>query len=192
MGGRYEFFNAGSDGRSFRDEELEEEDVWSVVMDTKDSTSKVTSYVTSSCSVSSTSTVKRFPTASRMIPRPNNSSHEIDLTQKSSAPVRIPDWSKIYGKNPTKGYDGGYSYGCGGGGGYGQATTVSNSEGFDGIFGDDDDDDDHIPPHEWIAKKLSMSQISSFSVCEGVGRTLKGRDLSKVRNAVLTRTGLLE
>ncbi|XP_039131303.1 uncharacterized protein LOC120267688 isoform X2 [Dioscorea cayenensis subsp. rotundata] len=63
---------------------------------------------------------------------------------------------------------------------------------------DDDDDDDEeedsekVPPHEWLAKKLARSQISSFSVCEGAGRTLKGRDLSRVRNAVLTRTGFLE
>ncbi|XP_039140065.1 uncharacterized protein LOC120277334 [Dioscorea cayenensis subsp. rotundata] len=55
-----------------------------------------------------------------------------------------------------------------------------------------EDEDCKVPPHEWIAKKLARSQISSFSVCEGVGRTLKGRDLSKVRNAVLTRTGFLE
>lgn len=45
-----------------------------------------------------------------------------------------------------------------------------------------------IPPHEWIARKTG----SSFSVCEGAGRTLKGRDLSRVRNAVLTKTGFLE
>lgn len=66
-------------------------------------------------------------------------------------------------------------------------------------YGDDDDDDDDgededdmIPPHEWIARKLARSQISSFSVCEGIGRTLKGRDLSKVRNAILTKTGFIE
>jgi len=78
---------------------------------------------------------------------------------------------------------------------------------------DDDDDDDHgvmndagdsdedededeynykLPPHEIISRRLARSQISSFSVFEGVGRTLKGRDLSKVRNAVLIRTGFLE
>ncbi|KAI3810049.1 hypothetical protein L1987_19656 [Smallanthus sonchifolius] len=57
------------------------------------------------------------------------------------------------------------------------------------------DDDDHgnmMPPHEWIAQKLARNQISSFSVCEGAGRTLNGRDLSRVRNAVLTKTGFLE
>ncbi|KAE8646053.1 hypothetical protein Csa_016442 [Cucumis sativus] len=49
-----------------------------------------------------------------------------------------------------------------------------------------------VPPHELIAKRLARAQISSFSVFEGAGRTLKGRDLSKVRNAVLTKTGFLE
>ncbi|CAN4097183.1 unnamed protein product [Withania somnifera] len=49
-----------------------------------------------------------------------------------------------------------------------------------------------MPPHEWLAKRLGRRQISSFSVCEGVGRTLKGRDLSRVRNAILTKTGFLE
>ncbi|XP_042478028.1 uncharacterized protein LOC122059359 [Macadamia integrifolia] len=187
MAGGYDFFKVGSSGRSFRDEDFEEEDVWSVVMDIKEPTSndrkpKDTSHISS---VSSTPTLKRFPTASRMIPRANNSSHEAKLIQKSSAPVNIPDWSKIYGKNPTKGSDGGYSYGYGGG--------YILSGGLDRIVGDDDEDEeDLIPPHEWISKKLWMSQISSFSVCEGVGRTLKGRDLSKVRNAVLTRTGFLE
>ncbi|PPD74089.1 hypothetical protein GOBAR_DD28980 [Gossypium barbadense] len=36
--------------------------------------------------------------------------------------------------------------------------------------------------------RLARNQISSFSVFEGVGRKLKGRDLKKVRNAVLTKT----
>ncbi|KAM0943789.1 putative senescence regulator S40 [Dioscorea sansibarensis] len=59
--------------------------------------------------------------------------------------------------------------------------------------GDDDEEgSEKVPPHEWLAKKLARTQISSFSVCEGVGRTLKGRDLSRVRNAVLARTGFLE
>ncbi|KAK9124261.1 hypothetical protein Sjap_013863 [Stephania japonica] len=43
-----------------------------------------------------------------------------------------------------------------------------------------------IPPHEYLAK----SQMgSSFSVREGFGRTLKGRDLSRVRDAIWEKTG---
>ncbi|CAM8898407.1 unnamed protein product [Rhodiola kirilowii] len=56
----------------------------------------------------------------------------------------------------------------------------------------DDEEDEMMPPHEWIAKRLARSHISSSSVCEGAGRTLKGRDLSRVRNAVLTKTGFIE
>ncbi|RYQ98749.1 hypothetical protein Ahy_B07g086526 [Arachis hypogaea] len=45
-----------------------------------------------------------------------------------------------------------------------------------------------LPPHEFIARRLARSQISAFSVLEDVGRTLKVIDLSKVRNAVVTKT----
>ncbi|MFS7934021.1 putative senescence regulator S40 [Helianthus anomalus] len=56
---------------------------------------------------------------------------------------------------------------------------------------DDDDDDGHmVPPHEYIARRLATS---STSMCEeGVRRTLKGRDLNKLRNAIWTKTGFLE
>ncbi|KZV37173.1 hypothetical protein F511_15093 [Dorcoceras hygrometricum] len=47
-------------------------------------------------------------------------------------------------------------------------------------------------PHEYLAGKLASTQIASFSMRGGVGRTVKGRDLSKTRNAVLTKTGFLE
>jgi len=55
---------------------------------------------------------------------------------------------------------------------------------------DDDDDDnedggDWLPPHEFLAK----TRMASFSVHEGVGRTLKGRDLSRVRNAIFEKFG---
>ncbi|KAL6195765.1 hypothetical protein ACLB2K_031383 [Fragaria x ananassa] len=50
----------------------------------------------------------------------------------------------------------------------------------------DDDDED-----EWSAGSVRMARtrIASFSVHEGVGRTLKGRDLSRVRNAIWEKTG---
>ncbi|PKU68203.1 uncharacterized protein LOC110103363 [Dendrobium catenatum] len=58
---------------------------------------------------------------------------------------------------------------------------------------DDDDeegeaDDEMLPPH-LIVKR---SHATSFSVFEGVGRTLKGRDLRRVRNAVFRKTGFLD
>ncbi|KAK8953285.1 hypothetical protein KSP40_PGU019123 [Platanthera guangdongensis] len=57
---------------------------------------------------------------------------------------------------------------------------------------DDEEEAEKIPPHELLARKMARSQISSSSVCEGAGRTLKGRDQRKVRDAVLTKTGFLE
>ncbi|CAI0540623.1 unnamed protein product [Linum tenue] len=36
---------------------------------------------------------------------------------------------------------------------------------------------------------MVRTRIASFSVHEGVGRTLKGRDLSRVRNAIWEKTG---
>ncbi|XP_006413123.2 uncharacterized protein LOC18029682 [Eutrema salsugineum] len=54
---------------------------------------------------------------------------------------------------------------------------------------DDDDDDENVSPEEYFMRR---SRSSSSSVMEGVGRKLKGRDLSKVRNAVLKQTGFLE
>ncbi|CAN1253193.1 hypothetical protein LINPERPRIM_LOCUS8253 [Linum perenne] len=42
-----------------------------------------------------------------------------------------------------------------------------------------------VPPHELLAR----TRIASFSVHEGIGRTLKGRDLSRVRNAIWEKTG---
>ncbi|KAJ3680122.1 hypothetical protein LUZ60_016400 [Juncus effusus] len=43
----------------------------------------------------------------------------------------------------------------------------------------DDEMEEIVPPHVIVAR----SHITSFSVLEGVGRTLKGRDLRRVRNA---------
>ncbi|CAL9193308.1 protein S40-1-like [Musa acuminata AAA Group] len=65
---------------------------------------------------------------------------------------------------------------------------------------DDDDDDsddneggrksDTIPPHLIVARRVADKM--AFSMCVGIGRTLKGRDLSQVRNSILRMTGFLE
>lgn len=58
---------------------------------------------------------------------------------------------------------------------------------------DEEEGDQMLPPHEIVARRSSAaSPFTSFSVLEGQGRTLKGRDLRRVRNAVLTRTGFLD
>lgn len=85
----------------------------------------------------------------------------------SSLPVNVPDWSKIlrgeYRENRRRDSLDDDSDGGGGGGGEGIP----------------------VPPHELLAR----TRIASFSVHEGRGRTLKGRDLSRVRNAIWEKTG---
>ncbi|KAL7243357.1 hypothetical protein ACSBR1_015700 [Camellia fascicularis] len=61
-------------------------------------------------------------------------------------------------------------------------------------FFDDDDDDDggeFAPPHVILGRRIYEGKMA-FSVCSGNGRTLKGRDLSQVRNSILRMTGFLE
>lgn len=188
--GRYNLYSQGSSGwTSMRNEEFQEEEIWGNFINERRELGSNSSRNKES---SSNFSPRRLPTAAKMIPRLNKSSnHEPKITQYS-APVNIPDWSKIYGTSTKKALwrddeNGDSSDGRG-------YYMVRNSTEFDeeGDDDDDDDEDEMMPPHEWIAKKLERSKISSFSVCEGVGRTLKGRDLSRVRNAILSKTGFLE
>lgn len=120
----------------------------------------------------------------RTMPRAIPVATESRTSHCSSAPVNIPDWSKIYRKSN------GMLDGSGSGSGsrsYGTRDMEEEEE-----EAEDEDEDGMVPPHEWIARKLARTQISSSSMCEGIGRTLKGRDLSRVRNAILTKTGFLE
>lgn len=173
---------------SMRNGDFQEGDVWGIISGSNSSTPMSSS----SSKESSNSTFRRLPTAAKMIPRLNNPIHEPPKLSQQSAPVSIPDWSKIYGRKQdsrkASNEDSSWS----------DVDDVPGGVTHDGGDSDGDDDDDDyddyakVPPHEWIARKLSRNQISSFSVFEGVGRTLKGRDLSRVRNAVLSKTGFLE
>lgn len=95
----------------------------------------------------------------------------------ASLPVNIPDWSKILGTE----------YGGRGSAGAAAARWPSDERGGDeecrGGLG-------WVPPHELLLCRERAA--ASFSVREGAGRTLKGRDLRRVRNAVLRRTGFLD
>lgn len=118
-----------------------------------------------------------------------SSSNETKMARQSSSPVKIPDWPEIYGKKATLGTsprNGSWVYD-------GNGSCIGYEQG-NYHQGDDEDDygDDMVPPHEWLARKISTSRIPSFSVCEGIGRTLKGRDLSRLRHVVLTKTGFLQ
>ncbi|KAM7526216.1 hypothetical protein LguiA_016118 [Lonicera macranthoides] len=80
----------------------------------------------------------------------------------TSLPVNIPDWSKIL-----------------------REEFKNRRREEDDDVCSDDGDVDKLPPHEYLAR----NRIASFSVHEGIGRTLKGRDLSRVRNAIWKKTG---
>ncbi|XP_077228001.1 protein S40-4-like [Tasmannia lanceolata] len=89
-----------------------------------------------------------------------------DRTAASSLPVNIPDWSKILREDSRR-----------------REFVESDEVELEG------DDEIRVPPHEFLAKQFPRTQIASFSVHEGIGRTLKGRDLSRVRNAIWEKTG---
>ncbi|KAK7264485.1 hypothetical protein RJT34_32094 [Clitoria ternatea] len=79
----------------------------------------------------------------------------------TSAPVNVPDWSKILRVD----------------------SVESLHEMDDGL---NNNDSEMVPPHEYLARSRKMATNSVF---EGVGRTLKGRDMSRVRDAVWSQTG---
>ncbi|KAK4286335.1 hypothetical protein QN277_002903 [Acacia crassicarpa] len=55
-----------------------------------------------------------------------------------------------------------------------------------------DEGQEMLPPHEAVARNSAQSPMLASSVLEGAGRTLKGRDLRQVRNAVWRQTGFLD
>ncbi|KAE9589996.1 hypothetical protein Lal_00037766 [Lupinus albus] len=90
----------------------------------------------------------------------------------SSMPVNIPDWSKILKDE------------------YKEHKKWDTDEDDDDFNDDDQDEEGHhggvrVPPHEYLAR----TRAASLSVHEGIGRTLKGRDLCSVRNAIWKKVG---
>ncbi|QCE01727.1 uncharacterized protein LOC114193369 [Vigna unguiculata] len=181
---------------SLRDGDFDEEEIWDVISNKSDyGSSGVRKFKEKDQSSAVPVPVPGRPSAARMVPRSSNSSNNSSgnssneaMVLQQSAPVKIPDWSKIYTSNPPKNsasrFDADYDGEDDGAGNYGGDSDEDGEE--------NDEPDSKLPPHEFIARRLARSQISSFSVLEGAGRTLKGRDLSKVRNAVLSKTGFLE
>ncbi|XP_071686712.1 protein S40-1 [Rutidosis leptorrhynchoides] len=102
------------------------------------------------------------------IPRPNRQERDVSqsmpLKFQQSAPVNVP----MFARKPRNG---------------GELADVDIGE---------DDEEEMLPPHEIVARGSSNSPHTTFSVLEGAGRTLKGRDLRLVRNAVWRRTGFLD
>ncbi|XP_073127921.1 protein S40-6-like [Henckelia pumila] len=180
----------------FEDEDLQEEEVWSLVKAREDSNSKTRK---NHFPGSSSSNAWRNAAAPRDIRRVSagggGSSTAWTEPQQSSAPVDIPDWSKIMKRKSNKNLWDDASAAHGNDDDYMGWKNCHGLVGDAESYYDDDDDDDGnemVPPHEYLARRLAGTQIASFSMCEGVGGTLKGRDLSKLRNAILTKTGFLE
>ncbi|KAL0535196.1 hypothetical protein IC582_029521 [Cucumis melo] len=86
----------------------------------------------------------------------------------ASAPVNVPDWSKIL-----------------------WAESVESLREMDDGGYYNNDETEMVPPHEYLAREYARSRntAAATSVFEGVGRTLKGRDMRRVRDAVWSQTG---
>lgn len=97
-----------------------------------------------------------------------SSSGGVGVPASASVPVNIPDWSKILGSE------------------YRDKRWRNNNNNMEEYEAEGGGwDCDVVPPHEFLAR----TRVASSSVHEGVGRTLKGRDLSRVRNAIWAKTG---
>lgn len=73
-----------------------------------------------------------------------------------------------------------------------RARELEEFDSEDGL-GEVEEEDDHrmiVPPHVMVDSR--PSRMLSCSVLEGAGRTLKGRDLRQVRNAIWQRTGFID
>jgi len=120
--------------------------------------------------VSSLESRKTIPSSrsSKKAPRKVEMAKDLAPVTCASLPVNIPDWSKIYSDHRRKENE----------------NSIYQLD-DDSDHDDDDDLDGRVPPHEYLARRRG----ASFSVHEGIGRTLKGRDLRQVRNAVWERVG---
>ncbi|MFS8015445.1 putative senescence regulator S40 [Helianthus anomalus] len=170
------------------DVELREDDVWSMVDDVVNGTGSnegdqhiITSDWTSRASMGGATRsrgragglsvvfddqpVKMAATSKRIVHQFRNGSDSMASPRgrhvATSAPVNVPDWSKIY-----------------------RVDSVESMH--DSDDGTDEHDSDMVPPHEYLVRS---HRSAAKSVFEGVGRTLKGRDMSRVRDAVWSQTG---
>lgn len=174
--------------------ELEEEDVWSIIDDSTDDHSTIGEWTSRAYPESNNYKNRRPPPRadchhhrqvgglslafddngadSSSSPRIVHQFRSHDSVESPhgrhmamSAPVNVPDWSKIYRVDSVE-------------------SMHDSDEGFNEY------ESEVIPPHEYLAREYARTGKSTTnSVFEGVGRTLKGRDLSRVRDAVWSQTG---
>jgi Senescence regulator len=109
----------------------------------------------------------------------------------ASAPIRIPSRDNV-----VRSWTAGINYN----------TTGSNTRDDDGDEDEDEDEDDYngvsqgtpgkdisiTAPHIFLQQKNDSKSKMVRSVCEGYGRTLKGRDLRNTRDLIHRLTGFLE
>lgn len=182
--------------RSSRDDDFEESEVWDVLRE-RNGQSVETSFTCLPDEQTDRYASSHLWYSPKMVPQwsssadssSNGSTRPLSIFAHQSEPVDIPDSSKEQehlGRSKSSKVAPS-----------GRLWLHNRDEDNDEDSGEEDNDDDEygekLPPHEHIAKRLARSkQTSSYSVFEGVGRKLRGRDLSKLRNDVLTRTGFLE
>ncbi|KAK9092064.1 hypothetical protein Syun_026975 [Stephania yunnanensis] len=71
-----------------------------------------------------------------------------------------------------------------------RAESNGSSHGWTEEDQDEEDTNELVPPHVYLAREYARRhKAAATSVLEGVGRTLKGRDMSRVRDAVWSQTG---
>lgn len=180
------YSGGGKTKAALEEGDLQEDEVWSVMKTTSEG----------SKSNKNSKTRKKVSPASAWrsavgVDQAEDSAADF-VAQHSSAPIDIPDWSKtLKMKSKENSWDDddddARDYPNDHESDDGDQSKTNHSK-----YDDNGDDDKMVPPHEYLARKLASTQIASFSMCEGVGRTLKGRDLSEMRNAILTKTGFLE
>ncbi|PIN16544.1 hypothetical protein CDL12_10801 [Handroanthus impetiginosus] len=109
--------------------------------------------------------IRRKSTVNSKIIPPETRQEDIPAKFHQSAPVNFPVWPKEF------------------------RDKYKNDNRFDEVEDDDEGigEEEMVPPHVIVAR----SHVT-FSVFEGAGRTLKGRDLRRVRNAVFQKTGFID
>lgn len=95
----------------------------------------------------------------------------------TSAPVNIPDWSRIAAHSSRPAVD----------------EEEYDSEGEEEVSVDVEEKRSWEPPHEYLARQVARRRQRrgsvSCSVEEGAGGTLKGRELWRVRDAIWEKIG---
>jgi len=118
------------------------------------------------------------PVAAPSKQKPRSAGSGAPAPGPASVPVNIPDWSKILGAE--------YAGSCAAARAAGWAAHDDRADAFtDNVAGSGGRR--WVPPHEVLQGREHVA--ASFSVREGVGCTLKGRDLRRVRNAIWEKTG---